>query len=138
MSHHSPQSSAGIGPSSSPFASTDPTLYSPELLRNPRSGHRRDNISQVTVIAAGKQAFRDVDHGSNKYKSILPLPAPYIQGAFVNEMSEDDLTYVSRYQFVSQLPDGTNAGLEADHELFSVQHQMKLVSDNDSVLAVHC
>ncbi|CAO2649560.1 Nn.00g069450.m01.CDS01 [Neocucurbitaria sp. VM-36] len=126
MSHHSPQSSPGVGSSSSPFAGTDPTLYSPELVRVPRSGHRRDNTSQVTVIAAGKQAVRDVDHGSDKYKRILPHPAPYIQGTFVNEMSEDDITYISRYQFVSQLPDGTNAGLEVDHELFSVQHQMKL------------
>ncbi|KAF1947015.1 hypothetical protein EJ02DRAFT_449994 [Clathrospora elynae] len=121
MSHQSPQSSSGRGPASSPFAGTDPTLYSPELVRNPCSGHRR----QVTVIAAGKQPVHNVDDNS-KYKSVLPLPASYIEGAFINEMSEDDKTFLSRYQFVSQLPDGTNAGLDSEHELFSVQHQMKL------------
>ncbi|KAF1850911.1 uncharacterized protein K460DRAFT_350904 [Cucurbitaria berberidis CBS 394.84] len=126
MSHHSPQSSAGVGPSSSPFGGTDPTLYSPELVRDARSGHRRNNISQVTVVAAGKQPVRDVDAVSSKHKSILPLPAPYVEGAFANEVSEDDMTYISRYQFVSQLPDGTNAGLESEHEIFNVQHQMKL------------
>jgi hypothetical protein len=29
---------------------------------------------------------------------------------------------------ISQLPDGTNAGLDIEHELFGVQHHMKLVS----------
>lgn len=132
MSHHSSQSSAGAGPSSSPYAGTDPTLYSPELVHNPRSAHHRNTISQATVTATGKgkgkQALRDVDYSSDKSKNVLPLPPAYVQGAFVNEMAEDDFTYISRYQFISQLPDGTNAGLESEHELFSVQHQMKLVS----------
>ncbi|KAF2128382.1 hypothetical protein P153DRAFT_386503 [Dothidotthia symphoricarpi CBS 119687] len=124
MSHHSPQSSAGVGPSSSPYGGTDPTLYSPELVRNHRSTtlHHRNNLSQVTVIPNGQQ----VDNTSDKYINILPLAVPHVQGAFVNELSENDKSYISRFQFVSQLPDGTNAGLDSEHELFSVQHQMKL------------
>ncbi|KAH7348090.1 RNA recognition motif 2-domain-containing protein [Pyrenochaeta sp. MPI-SDFR-AT-0127] len=126
MSHQSPQSSANACLSSSPFASTDPTLYSPEIVRNPRSGHRRDNVSQVTVVTASNLPMRKIDKPSDRQKSTLINPVPYVQGAFVNEMSEDDKTYISRYQFISQLPDGTNAGLDSEHELFSVQHQMKL------------
>ena len=129
MSHHSPQSSAGMGPSSSPFAGTDPTLYSPELSRNSHSGHRRQNFSQITVVAAGKQSLRNADKVNDNYKTILPVAVAYLQGAFINEMSENDNNYISRFQFISRLPDGTTAGMDSEHELFTVQHQMKLVSD---------
>ncbi|RAR06926.1 meiosis protein mei2 [Stemphylium lycopersici] len=122
MSHTSPHSSTGHGPSSSPYAGTDPTLYSPEIDRKPHLGHRR----QITAIAAGKQPVKEASDKPANIKTILPHPAIYVEGAYINELSEDDEGYVSRYQFISQLPDGTNAGLDSEHELFSVQHQMKL------------
>jgi hypothetical protein len=117
MSQQSPQSSAGRGPASSPFAGTDPTLYSPELVRDIKQ--RRDNTSVATVVGRGKQVH---------VGAILPQPEPYVQGAFINEVSEDAPDFMSRYQFVSQIPDGTTAGLDMDHELYAVQHMMKLVS----------
>lgn len=80
------------------------------------------------MVAAGKHPLRKADNTSDRYKSTLVFPAPHIQGAFVNEMFEAERAYISRFQFVSQLPDGTDAGLDSEHELFSVQHQMKLVS----------
>lgn len=130
MSHHSPQSSTGVGPASSPYAGTDPTLYSPELVRYTRSTgfHRRNNPSQVTVTDKGKTSLHNTGAASPKYKGVFPFPAPYYQGLFANEVSEDDKSFISRFQFVAQLPDGTNAGVDSEHELFSVQHQMKLVS----------
>ncbi|KAF2854426.1 hypothetical protein T440DRAFT_275477 [Plenodomus tracheiphilus IPT5] len=123
--HHSPPSSAGMGPSSSPFAGTDPTLYSPDMARNARPGHRRQNVSQVTVIASEQPDHRD-NGATGKQKAILPVPAGHVQGTFANELPEDHVRYVSRYQFVSRLPDGTAAGTESELELFTVQHQMKL------------
>lgn len=134
MSHHSPQSSTGVGPSSSPYAGTDPTLYSPELTRYSRSAglHRRNNLSQVTITDNGKVSHHNAGAASPKYKGVLPFPAPYYQGLFANEVSEDDKAFISRFQFVAKLPDGTNAGVDSEHELFSVQHQMKLVSHSHS------
>lgn len=126
MSHTSPQSSSAHGPSSSPFAGTDPTLYSPDLDRKPRLAHRR----QITAIATGKQVVKEANDKTASMKTILPRPATYVEGGFINELPEDAHGYVSRYQFISQLPDGTNAGLDAEHELFSVQHQMKLVTNS--------
>jgi hypothetical protein len=122
-SQPSPPSSAGHGPASSPFAGTDPTLYSPELARDTK--HRRDNNSIATVIGRGKKAGVSIVFEKAKH---LPTPPPAIQGSYVNEIDENAPGFVSRYQLVSQLPDGTNAGLDIEHELFSVQHQMKLVS----------
>jgi hypothetical protein len=119
-SHHSPQSSAGRGPASSPFAGTDPTLYSPELARD--SKHRRDNGSIATIVGRSKKGivFEKPKH--------LPTPPPHIQGSYVNEIPETSIDFISRYMLVTQLPDGTHAGVDIEHELFSVQHQMKLVS----------
>jgi hypothetical protein len=122
----SPHSSSGHGPASSPFAGTDPTLYSPELARNARPGHRR----KVTVVAAGKEPATEpniLDKYPNM-KSSLPLAERYVEGAFVNELAEEDPNFISRYHFITQLPDGTNAGMESEQELFRVQNQMKLVS----------
>lgn len=126
MSHTSPQSSTAHGPSSSPYAGTDPTLYSPDVDRKPRIGHRR----QITAIAAGKLSVKDAKDMPTIIKAALPLPAISADGVFTNELSEDNNGYVSRYQFISRLPDGTHAGLDSEHELFSVQHQMKLVTSS--------
>lgn len=118
--HNSPSSSASVGPSSSPFAGTDPTLYSPDLARS--SKHRHDNVSNVTIVAGSAKKVVE------KLK-VLPGPSAHALGAFLNELAEDDHNnFISRSLFVSQLPDGTPAGVEQDHELFIVQHQMKLVS----------
>ncbi|KAJ4324125.1 hypothetical protein N0V94_001481 [Neodidymelliopsis sp. IMI 364377] len=139
MSHHSPQSSTGIGPSSSPYAGTDPTLYSPELARYTRSTglHHHSNLSQATVTDGSKQSLHHAGAVSPKYKGVLPFPAPYYQGLFANEVAEDDKSFISRFQFVSQLPDGTNAGVDSEHELFSVQHQMKLYQCFSSCIPVY-
>ncbi|KAJ8113917.1 hypothetical protein OPT61_g4076 [Boeremia exigua] len=128
MSHHSPQSSTGVGPASSPYTGTDPTLYSPELTRYTHSTglHHRNNISQITVTDNGKPSTHQKVDGSPKYKSVLPSPVPHYQGRFSNEVSEDDRSFISRFQFISQLPDGTTGGLDSEHELSKVQHQMKL------------
>jgi hypothetical protein len=123
----SPQSSSGRGPASSPYAGTDATVYSPELVRNIRPGHRRN----VTVVAAGKEPAVTEPTVTDKYpfmRSNLPLADHYVEGAFANELAEEDPQFISRYQFVAQLPDGTNAGMDPEQELFRVQHQMKLVS----------
>jgi hypothetical protein len=119
-SQHSPQSSAGRGPASSPFAGTNPTLYSPELARD--SKHRRDNPSIATVVGGRKKGivFEKAKH--------LPTPPPHIPGSYVNEISETDPNFISRYMLVTQLPDGASAGLDIEHELFAAQHQMKLVN----------
>jgi hypothetical protein len=136
QSQQSPQSSSGRGPASSPYAGTDPTLYSPELARNPRQGHRR----QTTVIAAGNPIVEEPSV-TDKYpfmKSNLPLADHYVEGAFANELAEENLNFISRYQFVTQLPDGTNAGMDPEQELFRVQHQMKLVSTFTFLHQVPC
>ncbi|KAE8850787.1 hypothetical protein PTNB85_01203 [Pyrenophora teres f. teres] len=128
MSHrHSPQSSSEHGPSSSPFGGTDPTQYSPDM---DRKGHRR----QVTAIAMGKRPIEAVEEPAPTLPSILPPAPAYVEGAFINEMSEEDRSFMSRYQFVTQLPDGTNAGLDPEHELFQVQHQMKLYQCFDAAV----
>jgi hypothetical protein len=120
---HSPQSSTGKAPASSPFAGTDPTLYSPELTRDNK--HRRGTSSIHTIVGSGK----NIGIGINFDKAnILPAPAAYVHGAFSNEVPEGDAAWVSRFQQVSMLPDGTVAGHDQEHEMFSVQHQMKLVS----------
>jgi hypothetical protein len=123
MSQHSPQSSAGQGPTSSPFAGTDPTLYSPELARDTK--HRRTDSISTIVGRGGKKAGLGVIFEKSK---TLPEPPAYTQGAFVNEVSEDDPDFISRFQLVTRLPDGTSAGLDVENELFAVQHQMKLVN----------
>lgn len=127
---HSPQSSNGVATASSPYAGTDPTLYSPELARYSRSTgfHRRNVPSQITVTDNGTASLHNTGATSPKYKGVLPFPAPYYPGLFANEVSEDDKSFISRFQFVAQLPDGSNAGVDSEHELFSVQYQMKLVS----------
>jgi hypothetical protein len=94
--------------------------------------HHHNKLSQATVTDGSKQSLHHAGAVSPKYKGVLPFPAPYYQGLFANEVAEDDKSFISRFQFVSQLPDGTNAGVDSEHELFSVQHQMKLVSH------VHC
>lgn len=128
MSHHSPQSSTGVGPASSSYAGTDPTLYSPELTRYARATGL-NHLGQVTVTDnSSKPSLRKTGDASPKYKGVLPFPAPYYQGLFANELSEDNKSFISRFQFITHLPDGTNAGADSEHELFSVQHQMKLVS----------
>ncbi|KAJ4989354.1 hypothetical protein SVAN01_05079 [Stagonosporopsis vannaccii] len=123
MSPPSPQSSTGIGSASSPYNGTDPTSYSPELARFGRSaGVHCNSFGQVN----GKASHLPTIAATPKYKGILPAPAPYKEGLFANEVSEHDRSFVSRFQLVSQLPDGTNAGFDSDHELLTVQHQMKL------------
>lgn len=126
MSQHSPRSS-GLDPSSSPFAGTDPTLYSPEIVRDARSTQAH-NVSSVSVAAAGKQALREVFGQTDKKKHALPHPAPYIKGGFTNEIAEDAEDYVTRYHFISRLPNESVAGMDIDHELYAIQHQMRLVS----------
>lgn len=125
MSHPSPQSSTPIGPMSSPYTATDPTLYSPDADRKSGMGHRR----QLTAIAAGKQPVKNNEDKPVNTKFILPAPAVHSDGIFPNELSEDDNGFASRYMFITSYPDGTNTGFEQDRELFNVQHQMKLVSD---------
>ncbi|KAH9860225.1 hypothetical protein IAQ61_012009 [Plenodomus lingam] len=126
MSHQSPSSSAGMGASSSPFAGTEATLYSPDMARNVGPGHHGRNNSQVTVIAT-EQSLHRGNGATEKQKAILPLPGYYMPGRFVSEISEDSSHFVSRYLFISRLPDGTPAGSDLEIELFTVQHQMKLV-----------
>lgn len=124
----SPQSSVGRGPASSPFTGTDPTLYSPELARDGK--HHRNNGSVTTVVggsASGSKKNYGIGLTFDK-ANILPLPSAYVHGRFSNEIPEGDEDWVSRFQQVVQLPDGTVAGHDQEHELFSVQHQMKLVS----------
>jgi hypothetical protein len=58
----------------------------------------------------------------------LPHPAPYVPGRFSNEVDMNDKKFVSRYQSIVQLPDGIKAGQDPEHELWSVQHQLKIVS----------
>ncbi|KAJ4337594.1 hypothetical protein N0V87_004549 [Didymella glomerata] len=136
---HSPQSSNGVVTASSPYAGTDPTLYSPELARYTRSTgfHRRNAPSQITVTDDRKGSLHNTGTASPKYKGVLPFPAPYYQGLFANEVSEDLSSFISRFQFVAQLPDGTNAGVDSEHELFSVQHQMKLYQCFSSCVPVY-
>jgi hypothetical protein len=124
MSHHSPPSSAGLGPSSSPYGGTDPTLYSPDLVRNTHSGNHGQGINQLAALGAKHH----VGNLSPKWGATLPLPVPYFQGAFVNELNENDVAFISRFQFITKLPDGIGAGSDSEFELFSIQHQMKLVS----------
>lgn len=123
MSEHSPQSSAGRGPASSPFGGTDPTLYSPELARDTK--HRRGNPSVATVVGRGKKD--GIDTVFEKAK-ILPQPEPNSNTGWVNEILHTATNYLSRYMMVARLPDGTHAGTDIDHELVTVQTQMKLVS----------
>lgn len=117
-----------MGASSSPFAGTEATLYSPDMARNVGPGHHGRNNSQVTVIAT-EQSLHRGNGATEKQKAILPLPGYYMPGRFVSEISEDSSHFVSRYLFISRLPDGTPAGSDLEIELFTVQHQMKLVSN---------
>ncbi|KAL6704566.1 hypothetical protein ACN47E_008076 [Coniothyrium glycines] len=120
MSHHSPQSSAGLGPASSPFAGTDPTLYSPQIGRTTGTSQIRQNFIDAMMKPPANKSVDRV-----KYNMVLPPPAPYVQGAFVNEMAEDSKTYISRFLVVTQLPDGTLAGQHDEHEMSTVQAKMK-------------
>ena len=121
MAGTSPHSS---GQASSPFG-TEATLYSPLLTRNSCSGYRRQDatVNKINTV--------------NGYKGVLPLPPPSALGTFLNEMSSNDKDYMSRHMFVAQLADGTYAGENAEHEMFCVQHQMKLVSHCRLTYMVH-
>ncbi|USP75762.1 hypothetical protein yc1106_03036 [Curvularia clavata] len=122
MSHPSPQSSTPHGPLSSPYTATDPTLYSPVADRKSGMGHR----PPMSAKAAGKQPVKNANDKPVNTKTFLPAPAVSSNVGFANELSEDDNGFVSRYMFISQLPDGTPAGMDRDHEFFIIQHQMKL------------
>ncbi|KAH7386882.1 RNA recognition motif 2-domain-containing protein [Phaeosphaeria sp. MPI-PUGE-AT-0046c] len=115
--HHSPASSAGHGPASSPFAGTDPTLYSPELARNGRVPYVISSNTKGKKVGAAVFAEKQMT---------LPEPEPHVNAGWSNEISEDAPHYISRCQLVTQLPDSTDAGTDMDHELVTVQHQMKL------------
>ncbi|KAF2031403.1 hypothetical protein EK21DRAFT_88115 [Setomelanomma holmii] len=130
MSHHSPQSSVGNGPVSSPFAGTEATLYSPEASRN--TYHR---CHDTGVLASINHTIRRLSPVEQPLKGPcpmaglvkdLPQPTPYVPGNFNNELDENDKHFISRYQAVLELPDGIQAGDDPEHELFSVQHVMKI------------
>lgn len=116
---HSPSSSAGHGLTSSPFAGTDPTLYSPELARNVKAARITNDVAKGSKVSAAVFAEKQMT---------LPQPEPHVNAGWSNEIPEDAPEYISRCQLVTQLPDGTDAGTDIDHELVTAQHQMKLVS----------
>ncbi|KAL5121628.1 hypothetical protein ACEQ8H_000314 [Pleosporales sp. CAS-2024a] len=124
MSQQSPQSSAGNGPASSPYAGTDPTLYSPAMTRDKQG---KSNTS--TVAALAQELLEKV--------KVLPQPPDYQPGAFVDEVSETDPDFLSRYQLVTRLPDGINAGLDQEQELFAVQHHLKLYACFNTCVPVY-
>lgn len=131
MSSLSPQSSAGRGTASSPYAGTDPTLYSPELARDTKHRHGNASVSTVVGGSGKKVKVTAANFGigiSINNDPVLPKPSAYVPGGFVNELVEHDAKFVSRFQLITALPDGTEAGVDQEHEMFSVQHQMKLVS----------
>jgi hypothetical protein len=126
MSDSSP-SSAGNGPQSSPFAGTDATQYSPEMVR--KGGHAQSSaMVPRSSIADGKKPVKEIVpkiHGI-EYDGMSPLP--HRLGTFVNELAKGGKDFISRFLYVGRLPDGTIAGQDPEMEQYHVQHQMKLVS----------
>ncbi|KAF2868326.1 RNA recognition motif 2-domain-containing protein [Massariosphaeria phaeospora] len=49
----------------------------------------------------------------------------YVEGTFLNELDMNGPTYVSRYLFITELPDGCHSSQDQDHELREVQSLMK-------------
>ena len=81
-------------------------------------GHR----PPMSAKAAGKQPVKNANDKPVNTKTFLPAPAVSSNVGFANELSEDDNGFVSRYMFISQLPDGTPAGMDRDHEFFIIQN----------------
>jgi hypothetical protein len=130
MSASSP-SSAGQGPSSSPFAGTDATQYSPEMVRPRGTKKNIGPASSITksVVPVVKQPAPSLNHfllNGIKYEGLTPGAYPI--GTFSNELAKDDATFISRFLAVDQTPDGIGAGQDSEMEQSHVQHQMKLVS----------
>ena len=124
----SPPSSAGRGPPSSPYAGTDPTLYSPETVRKVIKVGRVQPPVAESSVANGKKPVKVIDKVTIKgidYKGLQPQP--HALGTFINELSSSDQDFVSRFLFISQISDGTVAGTDHEMELYHTQHQMKLV-----------
>lgn len=129
MSTHSPPSTTGHGPSSSPFAGTDPTTYSPQDVR-----HVNRTQASTSADAAGSSFVNTpvVVIKGIKYDGLHPQAHPL--GTFMNEVINTDIDFVSRYLAITKLPDGTVAGADHEMEMYLIQFQMKIVS----ILLVLC
>lgn len=123
--HSPPPSSSTRGPPSSPFAGTDPTLYSPEAVRKSAR-----TAAPESTKAAGKKPVVEIPvirhtayHGLN--------PQPHQLPVFVNEIETASRDFISRYVLVQLIPDGNRdieAGSDHETELAKVQDKMKEVS----------
>ncbi|KAF2446310.1 hypothetical protein P171DRAFT_357672 [Karstenula rhodostoma CBS 690.94] len=120
--HSPPPSSSTRGPPSSPFAGTDPTLYTPEAVRKggrtavPESSKAAGKKPVVELPAIRHTAY----HGLN--------PQPHDLPVFVNEIDAASREFISRYVLVQLIPDGNRdieAGSDHETELTKVQDKMK-------------
>lgn len=120
-----PSSSTGRGVPSSPYAATDPTLYTPEAVR--KGGHP---AGAESAKAAGKKPVVEVP--SIRHTNYNGLnPQPHGLPVFVNEIPTASRDFISRYVLVHSIPDGNRdieAGTDHETELSKVQEKMKEVS----------
>jgi hypothetical protein len=123
-----PSSSTGRGPPSSPFAGTDPTLYSPEAVRK---GGR--SAAPESSKAAGKKPIVIIRH--TPYNGLDPQP--HNLPVFVNEFETASREFISRYVLVQIIPDGNRdivAGTDHETELAKVEEKMREVCGDKSFL----
>lgn len=120
-----PPSSSTRGPPSSPFAGTDPTLYTPEAVR--KGG--RTAVTE-SAKAAGKKPVVEVPAiRHTPYRGLNPQP--HRLPVFVNEIETASRDFISRYVLVQLITDGNRdieAGSDHETELAKVQDKMKEVS----------
>ncbi|KAL5393755.1 hypothetical protein PMIN06_011105 [Paraphaeosphaeria minitans] len=120
--HSPPPSSSTRGPPSSPFAGTDPTLYTPEAVR--KGG--RAAVPDSTKVAGKKPV---VELPAIRHTAYLGLnPQPHDLPVFVNEIETASNNFISRYVLVQMIPDGNRdiqAGSDHETELAKVQDKMK-------------
>ncbi|KAJ4302757.1 hypothetical protein N0V90_001647 [Kalmusia sp. IMI 367209] len=123
-----PSSSVGRGPPSSPFAGTDPTLYTPEVVR--KAGRTTLPTVAESSKAAGKkpvEVLTVLTIGHTTYRGLHPQP--HAPGVFANELETTDPSFVSRHITIQVIPDGSNpfimAGTDHELELAKVQERMK-------------
>ncbi|KAL1608332.1 hypothetical protein SLS60_003273 [Paraconiothyrium brasiliense] len=119
--HTPPPSSSTRGPSSSPFAGTDPTLYTPEAVR--KGGRSAAQESK----ANGKKPIVEVPSiRHTPYHGLVPQP--HQLPVFVNEIDAASRDFISRYVLVQLIPDGNRdieAGTDHETELAKVEEKMK-------------
>ncbi|KAF1957456.1 hypothetical protein CC80DRAFT_560752 [Byssothecium circinans] len=129
MSRH--HSSPDLGPSSSPIAATDPTVYSPEVLRGHFAALGLGNApvaSSSTAVASNVVPHPTVVPVTtiNGIRYTRLYPHQYPSGLFSNELDRNRRSFMSRFLKVTTLRYGAlPAGADQDMEIGLIVQVMK-------------